>query len=172
LFNTISSMARPMPPLGDEQNFAVQKFCDARVRQIKYGADARVAGALDDDEFLFPRGAVEGILDAADEKVVVRVLDVFSREIRLDRDGTHRLDGNVELERFVDEHGVLVDALAVHVHEPLPDGLDEADAPAAFSQRGEKADGRGCFTVVLLRRCDEDTRGYDVHRGGYSCCSG
>ena len=145
-------------------HLALEQLGDARIREVEDRADAGVAGAFDDDEVLFPRRAVEGILDAPDEEFVVRVLDVAAREIRLDGDRAHRLERRVDAEGLVDQHGVLVDALAFDFDEALADRLDETDAPAPLSQRGEKAERGGGLAVVLLRGGDEDARGGGVHR--------
>ena len=132
LFSATSSIGLPMPPLVDEDHLAAEQLRDARIREIENGADAGVAGAFDDDEILFPRRAVEGVLDAADEEFVVLVLDVAPREIRLDGDRAHRLERRLHAESLIDQHGVFVDALPIDFDEALPDRLDEADAAAAL----------------------------------------
>ena len=136
---------------------------DARIGEIEDRADAGVAGPFDDDEILLPGGAVERVLDAPDEQLVVRFLDVAPGEIRLDRDRAHRLQRRVDAEGLVDQDGVFVDLLAIDLHEALADRLDEADAPYAFAQRGEKAERGGGLAVVLIRRGDEDARRDVIH---------
>ena len=148
-------MASADAALGHQHDFAFEQLRDARIREIEHRADAGVPGPFDDHEILFPRRAIEGILDAPDEKLVVLVLDVAPGEIRLDRDRAHRFQRRLHAEGLVDQHRVFVDALSLDFDEALPDRLDESDPPEPFSQRGKQAERGGGFAVVLLRGGDE-----------------
>ena len=131
-----------------------------------------MARALDDDEILFPRRAVEGILQPFDEEIVVGVLDVAPGEIRLDRDGTHVLQGHLHVEGILHEHGVLVDLLALDLDEALADGLDVADAPEPLLERGEQPQRGRRLAVVLAGGGDEQARGGGIHRSGMTAPDG
>ena len=57
--------------LGDDDDFRAEQFGDARVRQVKHRADSGVPRAFAQDEILFPRDAVEGLLDLLHKGVAV-----------------------------------------------------------------------------------------------------
>jgi hypothetical protein len=69
----------------------------------------------------------------------------------------------VDPEGLIDQHGVFIDLLSIDLDETLADGLDETDAADPFSKGGEKAEGAGGLTVVLLRRGDKEARSNLVH---------
>ena len=58
--------------LGDNDDFGGQQFGDARIGQVEHRADAGVARTLTKHEILFPGNAVEGVLDALHQRVVIR----------------------------------------------------------------------------------------------------
>ena len=75
--------------LADNDHFGPENLRHLRVREVEDRPDARVAGALAQDEILLPSDAVEGFADFSDQGFVVRGLEVFAGEIGFDRDGTH-----------------------------------------------------------------------------------
>ena len=58
--------------LGHHDDFGANQFGHPRVGQIEDGADAGVAGAFAKHEVLFPGNAVEGVLNAFNQNVVIR----------------------------------------------------------------------------------------------------
>ena len=147
-----------MPPWVTMMTLPPRSFGDLRVGQIEDRADAGVAGAFAQHKILFPRDAVEGLLDFFDERLVVGRLKIFAGEIRLDGDRAHVHERAIQPIHRVHQHGVLVNFLLLDFDEALADGLDVADAREMFLQRGDQAERRGGLAVVLARGGDENAR--------------
>jgi hypothetical protein len=78
-----------------EDDLAFEQPRHARIREIEHAADTGVPRAFDNHEILFPRRAIERVLNALHEMLVVGLLDVAPREIRLDGDRAHRFERRV-----------------------------------------------------------------------------
>src|ERR1035438_1280102 len=110
--------------LGDDDDLATERFRDLGVGQIENRADARVPGTFAQHKILFPRHAVERVLDALDQRFVVRRFKVFAGKGRLDGNGAHVHQRAVQAIHRVHEHDVLVNFLLLDFNETLADGLD------------------------------------------------
>ena len=154
----------PDPTRRHQQHLASQQPRHRGIRQIKNRPHARMPAALDDRKILFPTRPVERIADPLHQCVVVRLVDVAPREIRLHRDRAHVLDRNPRLEHRLHEQAVIIDPPPVHFREPLPDGLDVADAPEPLAQRGIEPEGHRRLAGILLGGGDEKARRDRVHR--------
>ena len=149
--------------LRDDDDFCAKDFCDLRVGQIEHRADTGVAAAFAQHKILFPGDAVEGLLDFADERVVVGRLKIFAREIRLDGNRAHVHERTIHPVNRVHQHRVLVNFLLLDFDEALADGFDIADARKIFLQRGNQAERRGGFAVILARGGDENSWCGNIH---------
>jgi hypothetical protein len=157
---------------GDDDDLGSEEFGDGGVGEVEDGADAGVAGALDEDELLFPGDAVEGLVDPLDEGIEIGVLEVAPGEVWFDSDGRHVDERAVEPEDVVHEDGVLIDLLFVDFYEALSDGLDVADSAVAAFEGGEESEGGGGFAVVLPGGGDENARGDFVEEHVWVCAQG
>ena len=140
--------------LGDNDDFGPEHLGHLRVGQIKHRTDAGVARAFAQHEILFPRDAVEGLLNFFDQRVVIGRLEIFAREIRLDRDGAHVHQRAIEPVNAIHQHRVFVDLLLVDLHETLADRLDVADARMELlnARRAGRARWWSCPRSAAWRR--------------------
>jgi len=151
-------------PGTDEDDLGVEEMGDAGVGEVEDAAHAGMAGALDEGEVLLPGHAVEGAADFVlqDREHGAGVLQVAAGEAAVDRHGAHALDGHPDIEDGVEEMGVLVDLLALHLNEALADGLDESDPRVERLEGGEQAETDGRLAVVHARGGDEQAARHTV----------
>ena len=164
--STISSIGRPMPPSLTMMTGASSIAATARVREADDRPDARVPGALDDDDVLVRRDPLVGRRDLRAEIVVDAAHDVVGGEVARQGDRRHVVERIGQAERLAHQHGVLVGARAVDDEVALPDRLQEAEPQAALADRGEQAEARGRLAAVLAggRQEDRAWRGHAAAR--------
>ena len=131
--SAISSIGRPMPPRLTMMTLLLSSLATVALERSKTLPTPAWPGALDDDEVLLPRHLVERGAHAVVQLLAEAAGKIAAGEVGLDRDGAHRADGRVRAVGVVDQHGVLVDLRALHVHEPLAHRLDVADARKALA---------------------------------------
>src|SRR5450759_3759581 len=144
---------------------------EALVQRIQNAFD-RVAWEKD---FVLCEGsghAVEGVLDALDQRFVVRRFKVFAGKGRLDGNGAHVHQRAVQAIHRVHEHDVLVNFLLLDFNKALADGLDVADERKMLLQRGNQAKRHGGLAFVLARGGNKNARRGGVHLlAGQMCVS-
>jgi hypothetical protein len=149
--------------LGDDDDLGAEEAGDAGIGEIEHGADTGVTGTFAEDEILFPRDAVEGLLMRPTSVLVVGTFEVAPGEVGFDGDGAHIDQGTIEVVDLVHEDGVFVDLVFFDGDEALADRFDVADPWIDSLHRGEQTEGHGGLPVVLAGGGDEDTRGAVVH---------
>ena len=93
-----------------------------------------------------------------------RILQKTPGKSAVDGDRAHALDGHAHLKDRVEQHGVLVDFLTLHIDETLADRLDETDArDNGLEGAVETETGRG-LAIIHARGGDEDALGDGVVR--------
>ncbi len=149
--------------LRDDDDLRAENFGDLRIGKIENGTNARVAAAFAQHKIFFPRNAVKGFLDFADERLVVGRLKIFAREIRLDGDGAHVHERRVQAIHGIHQHGIFVNFLLLDLDEALADRLDVTNAGKMFLQRGDETERRSGLAIVLPRGGDENAGSGRVH---------
>lgn len=151
-------------PAGDKDDLGTKKPGGLGVGKIEDGADAGMAGALNDDVILLVGGAVESAAKRVDKVGILcgGIIKIIAREGAVDGDRAHRLDGYSDVEDAIKEVGVLVDFMPEDLDKSLSDGLDIADVGGVGAKGRKEAEATGGLALVHAGGGNEDPLGRAV----------